>query len=176
MRIFIASSGERLNMAIEVGSWLEGMNVEPVLWNEPEVFPLGAYTWDALIDLSENVDAAIFIFGEDDQIWFRGESTMTVRDNVTSISLIGGEPTIHPQFVKILRKLEKQEVHLFTNKLCNALDISIMDLLDDEDMPENTTELNTKEREIISTYRKYSRSKKEMLGTYMKMLEQFEEI
>lgn len=43
-------------------------------------------------------------------------------------------------------------------------------------MPENTTELNTKEREIISTYRKYSRSKKEMLGTYMKMLEQFEEI
>lgn len=45
-----------------------------------------------------------------------------------------------------------------------------------EDMPENTTELNTKEREIISTYRKYSRSKKEMLGTYMKMLEQFEEI
>ena len=25
MRIFIASSGERLNMAIEVGSWLEGM-------------------------------------------------------------------------------------------------------------------------------------------------------
>lgn len=38
MRIFIASSGERLNTAIEVGSWLESMNVEPVLWNEPEVF------------------------------------------------------------------------------------------------------------------------------------------
>lgn len=82
MRIFIASSGERLNMAIEVGSWLESMNVEPVLWNEPEVFPLGVYTWDALIDLSKNVDAAVFIFGEDDKIWFRGEGTMTVRDNV----------------------------------------------------------------------------------------------
>ena len=80
MRIFIASSGERLNMAIEVGSWLESMNVEPVLWNEPEVFPLGVYTWDALIDLSKNVDAAVFIFGEDDKIWFRGEGTMTVRD------------------------------------------------------------------------------------------------
>ena len=82
MRIFIASSGERLNTAIEVGSWLESMNVEPVLWNEPEVFPLSVYTWDALIDLSENVDAAVFIFGEDDKIWFRGEGTMTVRDNV----------------------------------------------------------------------------------------------
>ena len=82
MRIFIASSGERLNTAIEVGSWLESMNVEPVLWNEPEVFPLGVYTWDALIDLSKNVDAAVFIFGEDDKIWFRGEGTMTVRDNV----------------------------------------------------------------------------------------------
>ena len=82
MRIFIASSGERLNTAIEVGSWLESMNAEPVLWNEPEVFPLGVYTWDALIDLSKNVDAAVFIFGEDDKIWFRGEGTMTVRDNV----------------------------------------------------------------------------------------------
>ena len=71
----------------------------------------------------------------------------------------------------------KTKPYMYTvYKLCNALDISIMDLLDDEDMPENTTELNTKEREIISTYRKYSRSKKEMLGTYMKMLEQFEEI
>ena len=71
----------------------------------------------------------------------------------------------------------KTKPYMYTvYKLCNALDIAIMDLLDDEDMPENTTELNTKEREIISTYRKYSRSKKEMLGTYMKMLEQFEEI
>ena len=67
---------ERLNMAIEVGSWLESMNVEPVLWNEPEVFPLGVYKWDALIDLSKNVDAAVFIFGEDDKIWFRGEGVV----------------------------------------------------------------------------------------------------
>ena len=71
----------------------------------------------------------------------------------------------------------KTKPYMYTvYKLCNALDISIMDLLDDEDMPENTTELNTKEREIISTYRKYSISKKEMHGAHMKMLEQFEEI
>lgn len=63
MRIFIASSGERLNMAIEVGSWLEGMNVEPVLWNEPEVFPLGAYTWDALIDCKRPIRGCIEISG-----------------------------------------------------------------------------------------------------------------
>lgn len=70
----------------------------------------------------------------------------------------------------------KTKPYMYTvYKICNALDISIMDILDDEDMPENTTELSAKEREIISTYRKYSRSKKEMLGTYMKMLEQFKE-
>lgn len=70
----------------------------------------------------------------------------------------------------------KTKPYMYTvYKLCNALDISIRDILDDEDMPENTTELSAKEREIISSYRKYSRSKKEMLGTYMKMLEQFEE-
>ena len=33
------------------------------------------------------------------------------------MTLIGGEPTIHPQLVEILRKLEKQEVHLFTNAI-----------------------------------------------------------
>lgn len=71
----------------------------------------------------------------------------------------------------------KTKPYMYTvYKLCNALDISIMDLLDDENMPENTTELNTKEREIISSYRKLSGSKKRMLETYMKMLEQFKEI
>ena len=71
----------------------------------------------------------------------------------------------------------KTKPYMYTvYKLCNALDISIMDLLDDEDMPENTTELNTKEREIISSYRKFSRSKKRMLETYMRMLEQYKEI
>lgn len=70
----------------------------------------------------------------------------------------------------------KTKPYMYTvYKICNALDISIMDLLDDEDMSENTTELSAKEREIISTYRKYSRSKKRMLETYMRMLEQFEE-
>ena len=71
----------------------------------------------------------------------------------------------------------KTKPYMYTvYKLCNALDISIMDLLDDEDMPENTTELSAKEREIISSYRKFSRSKKRMLETYMRMLEQFKEI
>ena len=70
----------------------------------------------------------------------------------------------------------KTKPYMYTvYKLCNALDISIMDILDDEEMPENTTELSAKEREIISSYRKFSRSKKRMLETYMRMLEQFEE-
>ena len=71
----------------------------------------------------------------------------------------------------------KTKPYMYTvYKLCNALDISIMDILDDEDMPENTTVLCAKEREMISSYRNFSRTKKQMLGTYMKMLEQFKEI
>lgn len=71
----------------------------------------------------------------------------------------------------------KTKPYMYTvYKLCNALDISIMYILDDEDMPENTTELSAKEREIIYSYRKFSRSKKRMLETYMRMLEQFKEI
>ena len=32
-----------------------------------------------------------------------------IKNNVTTMTLIGGEPTIHPQFMEILRKLEKQD-------------------------------------------------------------------
>lgn len=71
----------------------------------------------------------------------------------------------------------KTKPYMYTvYKLCNALNISILDLLDDEEIPENTTELSVKEREIISSYRKFSRSKKQMLEMYMRMLEQFKEI
>lgn len=70
----------------------------------------------------------------------------------------------------------KTKPYMYTvYKLCNALDISIRDILDDKDMPENTTELSAKECDIISSYRKFSRSKKRMLEMYMRMLEQFEE-
>lgn len=82
MRVFIASSKEQLDRAMDIASWLEELNMEPMVWNDLKVFSLGGYTWDSLISMSEKVDAAIFIFGADDKTWYRNKEEMTVRDNV----------------------------------------------------------------------------------------------
>lgn len=80
MKFFIGSSKEQSFNAKMVASWLEDWNHKPILWEK--AFPLGEYTWEALVQVSNKVDAAIFIFGADDKIWFRDQVMMSVRDNV----------------------------------------------------------------------------------------------
>lgn len=48
------------------------------------IFPLNQNTIDSLIAITQRVDAAIFIFNEDDKVWHHQslKSTKTVRDNV----------------------------------------------------------------------------------------------
>ena len=82
MKIFIGSSQEQLNTAKQVARWLEDWEHQPVLWSDATVFPLGNITLESLINVSRMVDAAIFIFGADDQTWFREKSVMSIRDNV----------------------------------------------------------------------------------------------
>lgn len=82
MKIFIGSSKEQIDNVKRVASWLENWGHNPQLWTDESTFPLGQNTWDSLITISENVDGAIFIFGEDDKTWFRDQSIMSVRDNV----------------------------------------------------------------------------------------------
>ena len=47
-------------------------DVEVLLWNDYRTFRPGDHVLLRLIELSELVDAAVFIFGEDDKVWFRG--------------------------------------------------------------------------------------------------------
>lgn len=80
MKIFIGSSSEQLHNAENVARWLEDLNQEPILWTN--IFSLATYTLDALINVSNEVDAAVFVFGEDDKTWYRDNPIMSVRDNV----------------------------------------------------------------------------------------------
>lgn len=80
MKIFIGSSSEQLDNAENVARWLENLGQEPILWTS--IFPLGTYTLEALINVSNIVDAAVFVFGEDDKSWYRDNTIMSVRDNV----------------------------------------------------------------------------------------------
>lgn len=42
----------------------------------------GDYTFDALSRICRRVDAAVFVFGEDDRVWYRGDKGAQPRDNV----------------------------------------------------------------------------------------------
>lgn len=82
LKFFIGSSKECLQYAEQVACWLEELGCYPIVWTDESVFPLGQYTFTSLMNISEFVDGAIFIFGADDKVWFRNESQMSVRDNV----------------------------------------------------------------------------------------------
>ena len=66
----------------EVASWLEATGANVVPWDEPRLFQLGENTLEALIRISKSVDAAVFIFAEDDKIWYRTDTVSQPRDNV----------------------------------------------------------------------------------------------
>ena len=70
----------------------------------------------------------------------------------------------------------KTRPYLYTvYKICNALNISILDLMVEDEDRAVKTGLNHGERMLISQYRKCSESKKRMLEVYMDMLTQFKE-
>ncbi|WIM40344.1 nucleotide-binding protein [Paenibacillus sp. PK4536] len=84
MRIFIGSSStdqsqKDLN---ELAMLIERNRHEPVSWNEIDVFPPGNYALESLRMISKNVGAAILIFNEDDEVWYRNEYALQPRDNV----------------------------------------------------------------------------------------------
>lgn len=82
MKVFIGSSIQQESIAEEVAGWLEKEGIEANVWSEPGIFVPGQYTLDDLVKQSKSVDAAIFIFAEDDKIWYRNDIVNTVRDNV----------------------------------------------------------------------------------------------
>jgi len=82
MEIFIGSSKESLEEARQMALWIEELGMTALLWNKTGLFTAGQYTFKNLIDIAKKVDAAIFVFGEDDEIWYRSEIVQSVRDNV----------------------------------------------------------------------------------------------
>jgi len=82
MKIFIGSSRESTDAMDWVARSLEDLGHQPVKWNEFGLFPPGEYILSRLLEISQAVDAAIFIFAETDEIWYRGDTLWQPRDNV----------------------------------------------------------------------------------------------
>ena len=82
MKIFLGSSRESLDQLRYVASWLEEAGHKPLPWDDPELFLPGENTFEKLIQISTEVEAAVFIFGEDDTVWYRQDALSQPRDNV----------------------------------------------------------------------------------------------
>ena len=82
LRVFIGSSREAEDAMDELASWIEDLGHHPKPWTDPDLFPLASTTFDSLHSTAQQVDAAVFLFGEDDAVWYRGDKALTPRDNV----------------------------------------------------------------------------------------------
>lgn len=88
--IFIGSSSGMVDYMDIIALKLEQMNEVPLLWNDESknIFVPGTSTIDSLLEITDRVKAAIFIFNEDDTVWFNGNDSIidksenAVRDNV----------------------------------------------------------------------------------------------
>lgn len=82
MKIFIGSSRESEELMKEIAIVLESNNIIPIKWNKPGLFVPGVSIIDTIMNLSREVDGAIFIYAEDDKLWYRESETGAPRDNV----------------------------------------------------------------------------------------------
>ena len=80
--MFIGSSQESAADLRRVASWVESQDMEPLCWDDPKLFLPGENIFDKLVEISKQVDAAIFIFGEDDGVAYRDQQVFQPRDNI----------------------------------------------------------------------------------------------
>jgi|GEM_PF-5102524 len=81
MKIFIGSSKESLEVVREVSVIIESIGHCPKPWNK-DTFTPTMHVFECLENTLNSVDAAVFIFNEDDIQWYRETKVTTVRDNV----------------------------------------------------------------------------------------------
>jgi len=82
LKVFLGSSSEAKKEMAELAEWIEDFNHIPLTWTDPRLFPLGGTTFSSISQIAQTVDAAIFLFGEDDVTWYRGDKIKSPRDNV----------------------------------------------------------------------------------------------
>ena len=82
MKVFIGSSQESLSFAERIALMIEEAGHVPILWNSVGLFTPNHYTFESLEKICRDVGGAIFVFNEDDKIWYREGIVSSVRDNV----------------------------------------------------------------------------------------------
>lgn len=84
-KIFIGSSSDSIDIAIEIQQVLEELGAQTTIWKDSEAFPLASNTLDALIQAAHTHNGGVFIFNTDDRLYDRnpnGSARFLPRDNV----------------------------------------------------------------------------------------------
>lgn len=82
MKFFIGSSREASQSLDWLSQLIEGWHHEVWRWDDAGMFSPGITVLERLIEISQSVDAAIFVFSDDDKTWYRGEEIDQPRDNI----------------------------------------------------------------------------------------------
>ena len=85
MKIFIGSSKEATafnGLLNKVAIIIEQCGIMPIKWNDIPSFKASTYTLENLVELTEKVNAAMFIWHEDDLTWYRGKEVGRPMDNI----------------------------------------------------------------------------------------------
>jgi hypothetical protein len=90
-KVFIGSSTKTKQHVTIIASWLDELKLNVWRWFDDRVFIAGQIIFPRLVEIANEVDAAIFVMGEDDDLWYRQdivgkpqdkEFVKTPRDNV----------------------------------------------------------------------------------------------
>jgi len=82
LKIFVGSSKEQKDVAQSCAAFIESAGHTALCWWESEVIPPGQPLFPVLRQIARQVDGAVFVFGEDDKVWFDGQLRGQPRDNV----------------------------------------------------------------------------------------------
>ncbi len=82
MKVFIGSAGESKSTVNLIKSLLIEIGIEATAWFDIGVFIASLYTMENLERLTEEYDAAIFIYSEDDSVVSKDTEYKATRDNV----------------------------------------------------------------------------------------------
>ena len=82
IKVFVGSSSQADQDLVELRRLIQIVGMAPQWWKEPDTFRLGRETWSMLVQKTSEVDAALFVFREDDEVTSKGEKFWAPRDNV----------------------------------------------------------------------------------------------
>ena len=82
MVVFIGSSSEKVEIMKQIAVLLENIDFIVKCWVDNESFILGRTVTENITNVLDKVDAAVFIYSEDDKTWYRDVLSNSPRDNV----------------------------------------------------------------------------------------------